>query len=80
MTSIGLINPGDSSGKVFEDESGGNYRRFVFQDTKLAGCILLGDTTGAAQLGKIIESGADFSSLTAGQPAAAAITAHLLKR
>lgn len=80
MTSIGRIDPEDSSGKVFEDESGDDYRRFVFQDNKLAGCILLGNTTGAAQLGKAIEAATDFSGLLAEQPSAATVAARLLPR
>ena len=80
LTSIGRIEPEGADGKVLEEETGGNYRRFVFQNNRLVGGILLGDTGGAAALNKAIETGEDFSAALAGQPTAAAIATQLLAR
>ncbi|MFH0953677.1 MAG: FAD-dependent oxidoreductase [Verrucomicrobiota bacterium] len=66
MTSVGQFEPIDGSYRIVEDESGTNYRRFVFRDSRIVGGILLGDTRSASALTKAIEKKADFPDLLAG--------------
>ena len=44
LFSIGRINAEDASFQAVEQEADGRYFRFVFQDNRLVGAVLLGDT------------------------------------
>ncbi len=61
MTSVGRFEPADGNERAVEDESGRNYRRFVFHGTRLVGGILLGDTGLASKLSKAVEQEMVFS-------------------
>ena len=70
LLSIGQFQPEDGSYRVVEDQGDGKYRRFVFHDGRLAGSILLGDTSIASALKKAMEGKKDFSGLLQHQPTA----------
>ena len=64
MFSIGKVHPDDASYQVFEF-NGECYDLFVFRDTRMVGAILVGDTTIAPVLKKMIESQASCMDLLA---------------
>lgn len=64
LFSIGHIHPDDASYQIFE-KSGEQYDFFVFRDSRLVGAILIGDTTIAPVLKKMIESHFSCSELLA---------------
>lgn len=63
LTSVGKFEPEDGSFTGVEGKSGDNYACFLFHDGKMAGGILLGDTSAAPSLKNAVESGRDFSDL-----------------
>ncbi|NQT88591.1 FAD-dependent oxidoreductase [bacterium] len=77
LLSIGQFEPEDGSYDVLEQEEGGTYFRFVFHDGRMAGAILLGDTSLSSPLKKAIEGGEDFSGLLRKSPSAAAVMDRL---
>lgn len=56
------LGEGDARRIVCKDPRMGIYRKLVVRDDRLAGAILIGDTSGAADLLDLIRSGADISS------------------
>jgi len=77
LLSIGQFEPEDGSYDVLEQEKDGTYFRFVFHDGRMAGAILLGDTSLSSPLKKAIEGGEDFSGLLRKSPSAAAVMDRL---
>ena len=77
LFSIGLVHPDDASYLVFEAEQG-PYQLFVFRDSHLVGAILLGDTSIAPALKRLIETNASCADLLAGVPGAGAIGSGIL--
>ncbi len=73
MLSIGRFTPEDGSYRVIKEETGTDFRHFVFQDGKMVGAILLGGTEPAAKIKHAIESKKDFSGLLSGSPDCTAI-------
>jgi len=65
LFSIGRINPEDASFRTLAHEADGCYFRFLFRDNRLVGAVLLGDTKLTATVKRAVESGADFSELSA---------------
>ena len=61
MFSIGRITPEDGSYQVLESTGNGDYQFFMFRDSHLEGCILLGDTSLSAGVKEAIETQIDFS-------------------
>ena len=57
------LGEGDARRIVCKDPRMGIYRKLVVRDDRLVGAILIGDTSGAADLLDLIRSGADISSL-----------------
>ncbi|MGJ0455012.1 MAG: NAD(P)/FAD-dependent oxidoreductase [Methylocystis sp.] len=57
------LGEGDARRIVCKDPRMGLYRKLVERDDRLVGAILIGDTSGAADLLDLIRSGADISSL-----------------
>lgn len=78
LFSIGQIHPADASYLIFE-EDGQDYSCFVFRDSLLKGAILIGDTSVASSIKKLIESQRSCSDLLATAHSAAAIKATLAK-
>lgn len=64
LFSIGGIHPDDASYRVFED-TGDTYGLFVFRDSRLMGAILMGDTSIAPVVKKLIENRTSCSDLLA---------------
>jgi nitrite reductase (NADH) large subunit len=56
------LGEGDARRVVCKDPRMGIYRKLVVRDDRLVGAILIGDTSGAADLLDLIRSGADISS------------------
>jgi nitrite reductase (NADH) large subunit len=65
LFSIGLVHPDDASYTVFATETG-HYQQFIFRDSHLVGAILVGDTSSAPALKKLIETNASCADLLAG--------------
>lgn len=63
MISMGQIEAKDASYRVFEDMSDDHYAMALFRDDRLQGSILVGDTTLAAKLKKLMESGENCHDL-----------------
>ncbi|WP_186419265.1 FAD-dependent oxidoreductase [Bosea sp. CS1GBMeth4] len=53
---------------VLRDASGGIYRKFVLREGRLAGCVLVGDTSGALFYLGLIRSQQDISPIRADLP------------
>lgn len=73
MLSIGEFIPADGSCRVFQEQSSGGFRHFVFHDGRLIGAILLGHTKLAGSIKKAIEGKTDFSALLSGSPDCSAV-------
>ncbi|HNS50394.1 MAG TPA: FAD-dependent oxidoreductase [Anaerolineae bacterium] len=79
MYSIGQVSPDDGTYRQVEGESEGVYYSFLFRDNRLAGAILLGDTSASTAAKKAIENRLDCSALLRSRPDAAAVL-DFLKR
>ncbi|MGD9874166.1 MAG: FAD-dependent oxidoreductase [Kiritimatiellia bacterium] len=77
LTSVGKVEPEDGSYISMDGERGDSYAHFLFRDGKMAGGILLGDTSAASGLKNAVESGRDFSELLKKNPDAWAVIASL---
>ncbi len=67
--SAGDFEAGDSDETVvLRDRAAGIYRKFVLREGRLAGCILVGETSGALFYLGLIRSGQDISAFRAGLP------------
>ncbi len=66
LFSIGQIVPEDGSYSLYEVQEEGDYSLFVFRSGQLIGAILLGDTSMAPQLKKLIEEQRSCTELLAG--------------
>ena len=77
MMSIGCFEPADGSYVTLEDESVGNYLRFVFHDGCLVGAILLGNTALASRIVRAMESRENFFALLKENPSARNIASRL---
>jgi len=80
LMSIGQFQGADGSFQVVEDQSDGEYFRFVFHDGRLVGSILLGETSVAGAVKKAIEGRRDFSGVLKRHPTASDIADHLAAR
>lgn len=80
MTSVGMIEPGDGSYLVIEEETDGGYYRFLLRDGCLVGAVLLGDTRLSAAAKKAIEERTDLSDLLAGKPTCADVRDRLARK
>lgn len=78
MFSIGQVHPDDASYQYLEDGSERNYRLLVFRDSRLVGAILLGDTSLAPQIKKLIEAKTSCAGLLAGDKDNNSITQGIL--
>jgi NAD(P)H-nitrite reductase large subunit len=67
------VAPGGAEDQEIEALEGLDYTWFLFQGGKLAGAILLGDTTDAVRIKQAVESGRDFSTILQNRPTAAEI-------
>ena len=76
LFSIGMVHPDDASYLVFE-EDGEHYRQFVFRDSRLVGAILVGDTSIAPMLKKLIENNTSCSEILAGISDAGEVRARI---
>ena len=63
MFSIGSAGAKDAGQIEISGASGRSYRYFLFEDGRLAGSILLGDTTLSTRIKAAMEKGVDFSGL-----------------
>jgi nitrite reductase (NADH) large subunit len=77
LVSIGLFEPPDGSYRLVEEETNGCYSRFVFRDSHMQGCLLLGNGEAGAAASRAIEQGRDFSSLLAGACRVSDVVAEL---
>lgn len=57
------LGEGDARRIVCKDPRMGIYRKLVMRDDRLVGAILIGDTSGAADILDLIRSGEDMSSM-----------------
>ncbi|HPM81051.1 MAG TPA: FAD-dependent oxidoreductase [Candidatus Anammoximicrobium sp.] len=77
LFSIGQIMPPEAGGQVIEQETGGRYYRFVFQDGRLVGAILLGDTQLMAVTKKAVEEKRDCTSVLRAGSTAQSVMGYL---
>ncbi len=56
MLSIGNVHPDDASYRTFEQADAAHYAEVIFRDDRLVGAILVGDTSPAPVIKKLIES------------------------
>ena len=77
LVSIGKFEPEDGSYRVVEQEEDGRYARFVFRDSRMAGAILLGDTSVASHLKTAMEGKRDFSGVLQRRPTANDVSEYL---
>ncbi len=73
LFSIGRINVEDASFRTVDQEADGRYFRFVFQDNRLIGAVLLGDASLCVAVQQAVEGKRDCSALLASSPTAAQI-------
>ena len=67
--SAGSVEPGeDDEVLLLRDPGAGIYRKFVLREGRLAGCVLVGDTSGALFYLGLIRSGQDISAIRADLP------------
>lgn len=67
--SAGSVEPGEGDDVLLLRDPGmGVYRKFVLRDGRLAGCVLVGDTTGALFYLGLIRSQQDISPIRADLP------------
>lgn len=67
--SAGSVEPGeDDEVLLLRDPAVGVYRKFVLHEGRLAGCVLVGDTSGALFYLGLIRSGQDISAIRADLP------------
>lgn len=67
--SAGSVEPGeDDEVLLLRDPAAGIYRKFVLREGRLAGCVLVGDTSGALFYLGLIRSGQDISAIRADLP------------
>lgn len=77
LFSIGQIMPTDAGGQVVEEERDGRYYRFVFQEGRLVGAILLGDTQVMAVAKKAVEEKRDCASVLRAGSTATSVMGYL---
>jgi len=77
LFSVGEVKAEDASYRDLDHEGEGTYCRFLFRDNRLAGAILLGDTSLAAPAKKAVEARTDLSGLLAKRPSAPNVAEHL---
>ncbi|HBA85461.1 MAG TPA: pyridine nucleotide-disulfide oxidoreductase [Verrucomicrobia bacterium] len=70
LMSIGAFEPADDGDVVIEAEYDHSYDRFVFQQNRLAGAILLGDSSVGTAVKKAIEEQRDLKNLLHARPTA----------
>lgn len=74
VSGVGVFSAGDfEAGEgdevaVLRDHAAGIYRKFVLRRGRLAGCVLVGDTSGALFYLGLIRSGRDVSGMRADLP------------
>jgi nitrite reductase (NADH) large subunit len=64
LFNIGKISPEDAADRLVETEFDGRYYSFVFRDNRMVGAILLGDTSLASQVKKVVEGLQDCSKVS----------------
>jgi nitrite reductase (NADH) large subunit len=77
LFSIGVVEPGGGDCREFEEEQEGRYFRFLFDQGRLVGAILLGDSSLAKQVTAAVQEERDFSSHLADHPGPDRIAAVL---
>lgn len=74
VSGVGVFSAGDfEAGEgdetvVLRDRAAGIYRKFVLREGRLAGCILVGETSGALFYLGLIRSGQDITAIRADLP------------
>lgn len=69
VSGTGVFSAGDFEGgedcevALLQDRASGTYRKFVYRDQRLVGCILVGDTQSALWYLRLIREGSDISAL-----------------
>jgi len=77
LFSIGQIKPEDASYREIEGERDGNYYTFIFRDSHMVSCILMGDTSLSPVIKRLVEQGEDCSELLASRPTVDDVVASL---
>lgn len=77
LFSIGQIKPEDASFREVKGELGDNYFTFVFRDSLLVGCILMGDTKLSPKVKRVVEQKEDCARLLATKPKVEEVIAFL---
>lgn len=74
VSGVGVFSAGDfeagvgDESVILRDRAAGIYRKFVLREGRLAGCILVGETSGALFYLGLIRSGQDISAIRADLP------------
>ncbi len=77
MFSIGEIAPKDAGYVTVEHDDGGNYRYFMFRDTRMIGAILLGETSLSAAVKTTVENQTDCAPIARAGTSADEVVAFL---
>ena len=77
LFSIGKVNPDGADHMTFEDRENSHYRYFVFRDAQLVGAVLMGDTSLAASVKRLIETKASCADILNDNPDAGKIAAFI---
>ncbi len=75
--SVGQIAPAESGGRVLEQELEGRYYRFVFQENRLVGAILLGDLQPMTAAKRAVEEKRDCASVLRSGATAESVVEYL---
>ena len=77
LFSIGQIGLEDASFREVKGELGDDYFTFVFRDSHMVGCILMGDTKLSAAAKRMVEQHEDCAKLLAAKPTVEDVIAFL---
>lgn len=82
VSGVGVFSAGEFEAgtgaevSVLSDATSGIYRKFVFRDGRLAGCILVGDTSSALWYFRLIREGRDIRTIRGTLPFGEAFSAR----
>lgn len=77
MLSIGTVKPQDGSYRAIEDHADGGYRMFMFRDSRLIGCLLIGKLKLMKPVRKAIQARLDMRDMLTPATTAEDVALHL---
>ena len=77
LFSIGQVKPEDASYWEIKGEIGDSYYTFIFRDSRMVSCILMGDTRLSPAVKRLVEQREDCAELLAAKPTVEDVIAFL---